>query len=68
MLTLAIRHNIGPLADVSMNGRHIHHLVWGILLLLVVGYTWLVELGPALNRPLSGPDGSHLCSSEWLRH
>jgi hypothetical protein len=28
-----------------MNGRHIHHLVWGILLLLVVGYTWLVEVG-----------------------
>src|SRR5579863_6062400 len=45
MLTLAIRHNIGPFHDVSMNGRHIHHLVWGILLLLVVGYTWLVEVG-----------------------
>lgn len=28
-----------------MNGRHIHHLVWGILLLLLVGYAWLIELG-----------------------
>src|SRR2546425_1192843 len=26
-------------------GLHIHHLVWGILLLLVVGYVWLLEIG-----------------------
>ena len=32
-LTLAIRYDIGPFHDVSMNGRHIHHLVWGILIL-----------------------------------
>ena len=44
-LTIAIRHDIGPFHDISMNGRHIHHLVWGILLLLTVGYLWLVELG-----------------------
>ena len=28
-----------------MGGRHIHHLVWGILILLLVGYGWLVEIG-----------------------
>ena len=28
-----------------MGGRHIHHLVWGILLLLFVGYAWLGEFG-----------------------
>ena len=44
-LTIAIRLGIGPFHDVSMHGRHIHHLVWGILLLLLVGYAWLVELG-----------------------
>jgi len=44
-LTIAIHHDIGPFHDVSMRGRHIHHLVWGILLLLTVGYLWLVELG-----------------------
>jgi len=44
-LTIAIRHGIGPFHDVSMRGRHIHHLVWGILLLLLVGYLWLMELG-----------------------
>lgn len=44
-ITLAIHHNIGPFHDVSMHGRHIHHLVWGILLLLLVGYSWLIEIG-----------------------
>lgn len=44
-LTFAIRHDIGPFHDVTMQGRHIHHLVWGILLLLLVGYSWLAEIG-----------------------
>ena len=26
-----------------IGGTHVHHLVWGILLLLVVGYLWLVQ-------------------------
>ena len=28
-----------------VRGRHIHHLVWGILILLLVGYGWLLDLG-----------------------
>jgi hypothetical protein len=28
-----------------MGGRHIHHLVWGIFLLLIVGYVDLTEAG-----------------------
>jgi len=44
-LTLAIHVGIGPFHDVSMHGRHIHHLVWGIILLLTVGYGWLLEVG-----------------------
>lgn len=44
-ITVAIHHNIGPFHDVAMNGRHIHHMVWGILLLMLVGYVWLIELG-----------------------
>jgi hypothetical protein len=44
-LTIAIHNNIGPFHDVSVNGRHIHHLVWGILLLLLSGYGWLLEIG-----------------------
>src|SRR6266581_3490946 len=44
-LTFSIHHNLGPFHDIAMGGRHIHHLVWGILLLLAVGYGWLVEVG-----------------------
>ncbi|HEX4165510.1 MAG TPA: hypothetical protein VHZ55_08540 [Bryobacteraceae bacterium] len=44
-ITIAIHNDIGPFHNVSMHGRHIHHLVWGILLLLLVGYSWLVEVG-----------------------
>jgi hypothetical protein len=44
-LTHAIHAGRGPFHDVSMHGRHIHHLVWGILILLVVGYLWLLQVG-----------------------
>ncbi len=45
LLTFAIHNNIGPFHDVQMGGRHIHHLVWGILILLLVGYGWLMDVG-----------------------
>jgi hypothetical protein len=44
-ITLAIRNDIGPFHNITMHGRHIHHLVWGILLLLLVGYAWLLQIG-----------------------
>jgi hypothetical protein len=44
-ITIAIHHDVGPFHDVSLHGHHIHHLVWGILLLLMVGYFWLNEFG-----------------------
>jgi len=37
-LTYAIRAGIGPFHNLAIGGTHIHHLVWGILLLLAVGY------------------------------
>jgi hypothetical protein len=37
--------NVGPFHYVVVRQTHIHHLVWGILLLLVVGFCWLVEVG-----------------------
>lgn len=43
LLVAAITHHIGPFGWVTIGGRHIHHLVWGILLLLLVGYGWLAE-------------------------
>ena len=45
VVTIAIHYNIGPFHNVEMHGRHIHHMVWGILLLLFVGYCWLLEIG-----------------------
>jgi hypothetical protein len=44
-ITVAIHYDFGPFHDVSMSGRHIHHLVWGILLLLASGYGWLLQVG-----------------------
>ncbi len=44
-ITLAIRAGVGPVHNVSAGGLHIHHLVWGILLLIVVSYVWLLEVG-----------------------
>src|SRR5579864_2682168 len=44
LLTHAIRDGLGPFHDLSVHGRHIHHLVGGILLLLLVGYSWLGRL------------------------
>jgi hypothetical protein len=46
LITHLIRANVGPFHNVTAsNGLHIHHLVWGILLLLVVAYVWLLEVG-----------------------
>lgn len=42
----------GPFNWVMMGGKHIHHLVWGILILLFVGYGWLLDLGRA-HSPVS---------------
>lgn len=45
LLTFLIHNEVGPFHDIQMRGRHIHHLVWGILLLLVTGYGWLLQAG-----------------------
>jgi len=42
----------GHLQWVMMRGMHIHHLVWGILILLLVGYAEMLELGLG-NTPVS---------------
>jgi len=41
----AIRDDRGPFHNVHVGSTHIHHLVFGILILLLVGYLWLVEVG-----------------------
>ena len=44
-ITHLIRAGRGPFHDVVTKGGHIHHLVWGVLLLLGVGYLWLIQVG-----------------------
>jgi hypothetical protein len=44
-ITAMIRANVGPFHNVTAGTTHIHHLVWGIFLLLVVAYVWLSEVG-----------------------
>jgi hypothetical protein len=43
-LTQVYRKHDDPL-QVTIGGIHVHHLVWGILLLIVVGYMWLIQMG-----------------------
>ena len=45
LIVMLILRNRGPFGWVEIKGHHIHHLVWGILILLGVGYGWLLELG-----------------------
>jgi hypothetical protein len=52
LLVSLIRHDQGPFQWVLVRGHHIHHLVWGILILLMVGYGWLLDLGRS-HSPLS---------------
>ena len=49
VITHMIHAGRGPFRDVSMHGLHIHHLVWGILLLLLAGYAWLWQ--PTRRHP-----------------
>ena len=49
IITHMIRNGIGPFHNVSHGELHIHHMVWGILLLLGVGYGWLLQVGTGLS-------------------
>jgi len=45
ILVHRIANHQGHLQWVTVHGMHIHHLVWGILILLLVGYGWLHDVG-----------------------
>jgi hypothetical protein len=55
----AILHQIPPFHFIQVGGRHIHHLVFGIVILLLVGYAWLADIG-------TGEDDSSLLLSRLL--
>ncbi|MBS1802839.1 MAG: hypothetical protein JST28_05700 [Acidobacteria bacterium] len=52
LIVSLVIHNHGPFGWVMVRGHHIHHLVWGILILLLVGYGWLLDLGRS-HSPMS---------------
>jgi len=53
-ITHAIRAERGPFKNITPGGRHIHHMTFGILGLLTVGYLWLLEIGTNDQRLASG--------------
>lgn len=52
LLVHRIVNHEGRMQWVMVRGHHIHHLVWGILILLLVGYGWLLDLGRS-HSPMS---------------
>jgi hypothetical protein len=58
-VVFAILHQIPPFHFIQHGGRHIHHLVFGIIILLAVGYGWLADLG-------TGEDDSSLLLSRLM--
>jgi hypothetical protein len=44
-VTHAIRAERGPFKNITPGGRHIHHMTFGIVGLLSVGYLWMLEIG-----------------------
>ena len=58
-VVFCITHQIPPFHFIQMGGRHIHHLVIGIVILLLVGYGWLAELG-------TGADDSSILLSRLM--
>jgi hypothetical protein len=53
-ITHLIRSGRGPLKNLAMGDTHIHHLVWGILLLHMVGYAGVAGLEYMLPRKWVG--------------
>jgi hypothetical protein len=58
-MVFCIRHQIPPFHYIIVGGRHVHHLVPGILILLGVGYGWLCEFG-------NGSDSSSILASIFM--
>jgi hypothetical protein len=53
-ITHAIRAERGPFKNVKgPGGKHIHHMTFGIVDLLTVGYLWMLEIGISEQRTSS---------------
>jgi hypothetical protein len=58
-VVFAVLHQIPPFHFIESGGRHIHHLVFGIIILLLVGYGWLADIG-------TGEDDSSILLSRLM--
>jgi hypothetical protein len=58
-ITHAIKDGVGPFHNMSIGGRHFHHLVIGITGLLATGYLWLLEVDPAKKNSGATEDPGH---------
>jgi hypothetical protein len=58
-MAYAAYREIRPFHYIYVGQTHVHHLVWGVLLLLVVGFCWLIEVG-------TGDRGSSLFASRLM--
>jgi hypothetical protein len=47
---------------VFVGGTQVHHLVFGILILLLIGYLWLIQIGTGIEEPETIPSKSR----RWL--
>jgi hypothetical protein len=58
VITHAIKDGVGPFHNLTVGGRHFHHLVIGITGLLGTGYLWLLEVDTAkkTNKQADGAD------------
>ncbi len=64
LITHAIHDHIGPFHDLTRGAAHIHHLAWGILLLLFVGCLWLYQVGVGVpDRRSKNPQTASLLTS-----
>jgi hypothetical protein len=58
-VVFAVLHQIPPFHFIEHSGQHIHHLVFGIIILLAVGYGWLADVG-------TGEDDSSILLSRLM--
>ncbi|MGD0198824.1 MAG: hypothetical protein ABSC56_13065 [Solirubrobacteraceae bacterium] len=48
-ITHAIRAGRGPFRNIQPGGRHIHHMTFGIVGLLLTGYAWNAQVGLGMD-------------------
>ena len=58
-VTHLLRRSAWTFDGVRIGEIHVHHLVWGILLLLAVGYGWLLQVG-------TGKDATSIAASRLM--